>query len=238
MVDVARAAARRSGRAGVVVALAVLLGGCFDFTTDAKFRPDGTALIDFEIAVATQLLAMEGVKANSLENCAILQGRLRPGVKVLKAAQGTRGDMMTCRAKVEIEDPVKSLQVWEATPSGKEAPSILPPNFRLQRRDARSYTLIGVFKPKVEPGNPLGGKSPVAAVLLASMSNHFITLSVSGARIENATGELSPDKRTVTWKLPLVMLVDPPPGFIQEVRADIVYQETLTERVKHWAGLD
>jgi hypothetical protein len=52
------------------------------------------------------------------------------------------------------------------------------------------------------------------------MANRYLTLTLTGERIENANGDISADGKSVTWKVPLMILMNPPAGYRQEFRAD------------------
>ena len=74
---------------------------------------------------------------------------------------------------------------------------------------------------------------------MAAMAGHYITISITADRVENATGEVSNESRTVTWKLPVSMLMIPPPEFRQDIRADIIYDsqswfDHLLSSVRFW----
>jgi hypothetical protein len=87
--------------------------------------------------------------------------------------------------------------------------------------------------PSDKPGEALG-----EVMAMAMLANHYITFSISAKRIENATGEVSDDKRRVTWRIPIMLLVKPPSGYRQDIRADIIYDESLMDRALRFHAWD
>src|SRR5262249_47725670 len=80
---------------------------------------------------------------------------------------------------------------------------------------------------------------PFIAMMTAAMLNHYISVSISAQRIENTTGEVSADGKRVTWKIPVLMLITSPPGYKQELRADIVYgEDSWLDKVKRFFDLE
>jgi cysteinyl-tRNA synthetase len=63
-----------------------------------------------------------------------------------------------------------------------------------------------------------------AAMMKAMFADRYLTLSLSGKRIENTNGVLSEDKSKVTWRLPLASLVAPTQDNPLTVEADIIYR--------------
>ena len=148
-----------------------------------------------------------------------------------------------CTYVIEVSDPVAASAAQQdarvrAVPGVR---GLDRSQLRVERLREGVYRLSGEFKPidnpLAKPDQP-GEVLAANAMLLAMMGNRYVTLTVSAARIENATGEVQADGRKVVWKLPLMALVKATAGMPYEIRADIVYAESWTNKAKRWLGLD
>lgn len=235
-------------RALALGATATLLAGCFDVTADSVFRPDGTAQVTAELGISMQLaavLASQGKpgQPDFLADCEKERpaDTLPAGVTSIKGKRGQRGDMALCTYVIEVSDPVAASEAQRQRQGG--IPGLRGLNksqLKIERLREGVYRLSGDFKPMDDPTS--GARNPgeelaANAMLLAMTANRYVTLSVSAARIENATGEVQADGLKVTWKLPLIALVRQTPGVPYEIRADIVYAESWTSKVKRWLGI-
>ncbi|TXL72727.1 hypothetical protein FHP25_24580 [Vineibacter terrae] len=238
------------GRGTLIAVSAVLLTGCFDFAADSTFRPDGTAQVTAEIGVSMQLAAVLANqprvgRGDFLADCEKERpaDTLPAGVTSIKGKRGQRGDMALCTYVIEVSDPVAAAAAQQEARarSVSGVRGLDRSQLKIERLREGVYRLSGVFKPI---DNPLGkpdqpGEALAAnAVLMAMMTNRYVTLTVSAARIENATGDVQADGRKVAWKLPLMALVKDTPGMPYEIKADIVYAESWTAKAKRWFGLD
>lgn len=213
-----------------VVAMALAVAGCFDFTADSKFQRDGKAQVDVELAVSMQLAAIasglkqgDSGKSDQLSACqdAWAKDNLPPGIHLLSISKGTRGEMMTCTARFEVDDPVKAAAAWSPPADREEGLKVT--RFSFERLSPKAYRMVAALEAGPIKNDAAKEQNPFMAGFLAAMTGHYITVSMTADRIENTTGQLGNEARTVTWKLPITMLVNPPAGFKQELRADIVY---------------
>jgi hypothetical protein len=237
-------------RVVLAVALPTVLAGCLDVAADSAFRPDGSALVTAEIGISSQLLAAltsQGKPGLSdpLADCEKERpvGTLPAGVRSIKGKRGQRGEMATCTYVIDVADPVAASVAQRRAPADR-APALRwldQSELKIERLREGVYRLTGRFtpidNPLVRPGQP-GEEIATGAMLLAMAANRYVTLSVSAARIENATGEVQADGRKVVWKLPLLALVKSVPGTPSEIKADIVYAEGWTTKVKRWLGME
>jgi hypothetical protein len=230
-------------------AAASLLAGCFDVTADSVFRSDGTAQVTAELGISMQLAAVLSSQGKPgqpdfLADCEKERpaDTLPAGVTSIRGKRGQRGDMALCTYVVEVSDPVAASEAQRQRQKG--APGLGGLNksqLKIERLREGVYRLTGDFKPMDDPtsGTRKPGEDLAAnAMLLAMTANRYVTLSVSAARIENATGEVQADGRKATWKLPLIALVRQTPGVPYEIRADIVYAESWPSKLKRWLGID
>jgi hypothetical protein len=230
---------RRLRIAAALVAMA-LGTGCFDVTATSHFQKDGTADVEAEIGVSMQMVAMiQGLSKDS-KNADLLKdcenrpnAELPAGVRWVKGARGTRGDMLTCTVQFKVDDPVKAAAEWKTPDTSKDG-TLEISEFHLDRLGDHAYRLRAIAAAK--PAKPKDSQeaNPFETLFMGALLNHYITVSISALRIENTTGELSADHQHVTWKIPVVMLLKPPPDYRQEIKADIIYDETWLEAVERW----
>lgn len=226
----------------VLAATSLMLSGCFDLTANSQFQSNGTAKVDVEFAISMQMAAPVGGFSKGKEDADLLkkceekstQGAVLPsGMRWIKSTSGTRGEMLTCTAQFEIDDPVKAAQAWKPTASPTEGMLEIR-DFKLERLSGQSYRIAALLEAISTKPAAAKDANPFEAMFATAMLNHYITISISAARIENTTGELSSDGRSVTWKLPVVMLLKPPPGYKQEIRADIIYDDGWLGTIGSW----
>lgn len=237
-------------RGCAVAVLSGLLAGCFDFTADGTFRPDGTALVTAEIGVSMQLatlMASQGKpgQPDFLTDCEKEHpaATLPAGVRSITGKRGQRSDMALCTYVIELSDPVAASEAQRRaqTSSAPGLRGLDKSQLKIERLRDGVYRLSGQFKPVEDPlarPDQPGDSLAANAMLLAMTANRYVTLTVSAVRIENTTGEIQADGRKAVWKLPLMALVKSMPGVPYEIRADIVYAESWTGKVKRWLGLD
>jgi hypothetical protein len=237
-------------RAWRIAAMPWLLAGCFDFSADSVVRADGTARITAEVGVSMQLAAVLSSQAKPgqsdfLADCEKERpaASLPAGVRSITGKRAQRGDMAICAYVIEVSDPVAAAAAQQRTAADR-APGLRGLDkspFKVERVREGVYRLSGQFKPIDDP-LPRTGQSgddlTANAMLLAMTTNRYVTLTVSAARIENATGEVQPDGRKVVWKIPLLALVKSMPGTPYEIRADVVYAEGWTVKIKRWLGME
>jgi hypothetical protein len=208
------------------------LGGCFELTANSDFRKDGTAKAEVEFAISMQGAAMmaglakDKGNADPMHDCetkASEDNSLPSGIRWVKGVRGTRGDMLTCTMSFELDDPVKAAKAWKPNMKPGEGPFDLK-MFRFERLSDSSYRLAALIEANPQKPDDAAA-NPFVAMFLTAMANRYVTISISAAKIENTTGELDKDGRRATWKMPVALLIQPPPGYKQEIRADIVYEE-------------
>lgn len=226
------------GMIAIVVGLPMLLAGCLDITKDIAFRSNGEARVEVEIALTPQLAAlmqspMFDQKSNGKEVPNLLRDCGKPwpadpplpaGVRSAESRRGKRGDMETCTMIFDVADPVKAVEEAQKmdVPSGENMPK---QDFSLVRLDsAPGYRLHAGFAMPERPPMPPETAKMIEAMMSAMLTGRQISVSISAQRIENTNGELSPDKRRVTWRLPLESLVNTPPDKPVSFDADIVYR--------------
>jgi hypothetical protein len=232
-----------------VVLLAAPLAACFDFTADSVFRRDGTAQVTAELGVSMHLATLLASQSRQgqpdfLADCEKDRAAdtLPAGVGSIRGKRSQRGDMALCTYLIELSDPVAASDAQRARV--RSAPGLRGldrSDLRLERLRDGVYRLSGQFKPVEDPlarQGQQGDELAANAMLLAMTANRYVTLSVSAVRIENTTGELQAGGRKVVWKLPLLALVKTMPGVGYDIRADIVYAESLTDRIKRWFGIE
>jgi hypothetical protein len=221
--------------ATVVTACLLLLAACFDVSGKAAFKPDGTAAIELEIAVSLQFAALaagmsKDGSGDPLKDCSPDSPRaaeVPPGISVVQVTRGMRGESMTCTITFNVKDPVEALKDFKPKKAEDKDPLEIR-EFRLTRLTDGAYAFraeVVVPQRPAEAKPKDGAEEMGAGIVMAMMANHYITLTLSGQRVENANGDVSADGKSVTWKLPMIVLVKPPPGFRQELRANIVYEE-------------
>jgi len=232
--------------AGVAL-LALALGGCFDVTAKSDFRDDGTASVAIEVGVADQVAALASGIARENNQPDLMNDCDKPpppplvaGTRWIKGVKGRRGDMATCTSYFEVDDPLLAVQSINSRLAALgRSPTVELQDLSLTRLDENSYRLTGTLRAQA-PSGPGHRKRPnlAQALFATSMVDRFVTVSISAQRIHNATGNLSDDRRTVTWRVPLITLLQPPQGYEQEIRADIVYRLTWFDRLRRLFGLD
>ncbi len=228
----------RTRIAAVLTAAAVVLGGCFDVTQDATVRDDGQASIVVELALAAELAAIVGNPAlskqfgqegapNFLSDCGKPWPADKPlpaGVRSIESVRAKRGDMETCTLIIEVPDPVAAVASAREMqpPAGQKLPR---QEFSLVRLDGRpGYRLRTTLTPPDLPIPPGADQNIGRALLDAMFANRYMTLSLSARSIENANGELSPDKSRVTWRYPIAAIFDPARDKPLSIEADILYK--------------
>jgi hypothetical protein len=216
-----------------IACVSLLLGGCFELSVDANVQSNGSLVGTLEFGVSVQMssliagLSKDAAKGDLLGDCGKSESQKEsiPGVRVTPPVKGARGNLVTCTAQFEIDDPVKVLmeQRERAATSNDRVRELS--SVSLERLGDNAYRFAYTFQPEQKPNKDEDENRLVAAMFGAAMANHYVTLSISAERIDNATGEVAPDKKRVTWKTPITVLVNPPPGYRQELRADIVYRD-------------
>lgn len=237
-------------RVWLVAAMPAVLAGCFDFSADSVFRADGTAQITAEVGVSMQLATLLASQTKSGQPDVLAEcekerpaGTLPTGVRSITGKRGQRGDMATCTYVIDVSDPVAASAAQQRAQADR-APGLRgldKSQLKIERLRDGVYRLSGHFKPIDDPLPRTGqtGEDLTAnAMLLAMTANRYVTLTVSAARIENANGEVQADGRKVVWKLPLLALVKSMPGTPTEIKADIVYAESWSVRMKRWLGIE
>lgn len=221
---------------GAVLGMALLLAGCIELTKQATFREDGGARVELEVGFSPELAAMlsnpeitkqfGGDKTlNPITDCGKPWPAKEPlpdGVRSAETRKGKRDGMDTCTLIFDVPDPVaavesaKNVQVPNAKAVPKQDVSLtrLPSGYRLR---------MGM-KPADRPELPPEAAKMAAAMMEAMFANRYLTLSITGKRIENANGEVSADKSKVTWRFPLASFVSPSPDKPTTIEADVIYR--------------
>ena len=225
-------------RAGSVLALVLMLAGCIEITKDATFRENGEARVEVETAISAELVALasnpafakaaggEGIP-NPFGDCGKPWPAGEPlpeGVRSVESRRGKRGDMETCTMVFDVADPIAAIEKAKkvTVPTFDNIPK---QDISLTRLPSESgYRLRVSMTPAQSPDMPKEAAQMAAAMMKAMFADRYLTLSLSGKRIENTNGVLSPDKRKVTWRLPLASLVAPAQDKPVTIEADIIYR--------------
>jgi hypothetical protein len=226
----------------LVIAATVLLGGCFDFSANTSVQSNGSLTGEIEVAVSVLMVAMaDAMNKNKgepglLDFCEKPVAGVLPGL-VATSARGMRNDMMTCSIKFKVDDPAKYFTDMRAAIKSGGVPAPQGDFFDkavFDRLEGNAYRVAYTFIPPQDGDKGKDMKdNPFLPMFMAALANHYVTISISGQRIENTTGQVSEDGKRVTWKIPVTMLMMPPPNYKQEIRADIFYgEDTVLEKAK------
>jgi len=227
----------RKAVAGAAIGFSAMLGGCLELAKEAAFRENGEARVEIEMALSAEVVALASNPAfakqlggdsapNLFGDCGKPWPANEPmpaGVRSIESKRGKRGDMETCTIVLDVVDPVLALE----TAKKVEVPSVenMPKqDVSLTRLADSGYRLKMAMSPAQSPDLPPDAAKMAAALMKAMFADRYLTLSLSGRRIENTNGELTADKRKVTWKLPLASVVTPTPDKPVSVEADIIYR--------------
>lgn len=227
----------RTMAAGAALGLSILLAGCFELTKDAAFRENGEARVEVELALAAEVVALASNPAfakqtgggvpNPFGACGKPWPANEPlpdGVRSVESKRGKRGEMETCTMIFDVSDPIAAVESAKKV-EVPNADAVPKQDVSLTRLPGSSgYRLRMVTTPANRPEVPPEAAKMAAALMAAMFANRYITLSISGKRIENTNGERSEDKRKVMWRLPIVSLVAPNPEKPVSIEADIIYR--------------
>ncbi|MFN3743881.1 MAG: hypothetical protein ACK4TL_04170 [Hyphomicrobiaceae bacterium] len=228
----------RKALAGTVLGLALLLAGCIELTKEAAFRESGEARVEIEMALLAELVALASNPAlgklagseglpNLFGDCGKPWPANEPlpdGVRSVESRRGKRGDMETCTVILDVVDPVVALESARKVevPSVENMPRQEVSLTRLE--GSPGYRLRMAVSPAQSPDLPPEAVQMAAVLMKAMFADRYVTLHISGLRIENTNGELSPDRRKVTWRLPLADLVTPSADKPVTIEADVIYR--------------
>ncbi len=226
----------RMTMAGATLAMPLLLAGCIDLTKSATFHENGEARVELEVGMSAELAALltnpqlakqfgSDKTPNPLADCGKpwpTDEPLPAGVRTAETRKGKRGDMETCTIIFEVSDPVAAVESAmkaeipnaDAVPKQDISMTRLPSGYRLR---------MGM-QPAKQPELPPEAAKMAAAMMEAMFANRYLTLSLTGKRIENTNGELSADKSKVTWRFPLASLANVSPDKPTTIEADIIYR--------------
>jgi hypothetical protein len=225
-------------RMGAALLLALGLAGCIELTKSAVFRENGEARVEVEVAISAELVALasnpalakaaggEGIP-NPFGDCGKPWPAGEPlpeGVRSVESRRGKRGDMETCTMVFDVADPIAAIEKAKKVTVPK-FDNIPTQDISLTRLPTASgYRLRLSMKPAQSTDIPKEAEQMAAAMMKAMFADRYLTLSLSGKRIENTNGVLSDDKSKVTWRLPLASLVAPAHYNPLTVEADIIYR--------------
>jgi hypothetical protein len=214
---------------------------------DAVVRDNGEAKISVEFAVSAELMAIMGNPAFSnkasgeqppdfLKDCEKSRPQdeaLPPGVRSVEQKRGVRAGMITCTIVADLSDPIlafENAKKMEVT-SPDKAPT---PDFVISRLEGGSgYRIKGILTPPKSQDVPPEAEKMAAAIVAAMFANRFVTVTITSARIENTNGELAPDGRKVTWKIPLISLFSQSAAAVPlNFEADVIYAEGILAKWK------
>jgi len=146
---------------------------------------------------------------------------------------------LVCTMTFDVADPVAATN-WKRPSTGKDEPSLglADPALHLERIGDKGYRMSMALQPKQPKPSSDDSEKIGQAMAAAMFANRFLTISVNAARIENTTGELKDNGRKVVWKIPMLALIQPTPGYQQDVKADIIYRVSMLDRALRAIGLD
>ena len=233
--------ASTKARALAVAALLPLtLAGCFEITTDAAFNDSGGVTAKVEFAVTQELAAMmsdpqfnkETQGGGSLfKDCAkpVEAKDLPEGVRSMQGVTGQRDGMQTCTVTAEIPDPIAALAKSKEKGATKGGDFTLEPITDGYR--VRGMVDIGAVMGGAggDAGKQLQGLGMMAGAMFGGRN---LTLSLVGARIENANGQVSADQTRVTWKWPIASIFAGGTGAPLKIEADVIFRESLFSKWK------
>lgn len=225
-------------RIGSVLVLVLMLAGCIELNKSAAFRENGEARVEVEMAISAEIVALatnpafakqvggEGIP-NPFGDCGKPWPAGEPlpeGVRSVESRRSKRGDMEICSMIFDVADPIAAIE---------KAKKVTVPKFdNVPKQDisltrlptASGYRLRISMTPAQSPDIPKEAAQMAAAMMKAMFADRYVTLNLSGKRIENTNGTLSDDKSKVTWRLPFVSLLSQDPDKPVIVEADIIYR--------------
>lgn len=211
--------------------LCLLVAGCFEVSTDAGFDEAGGVTARIEFAMTQELAAMMNDPrfaketrggGNMFKDCdkPVADKDIPAGVTSVKGVLGQRDGMQTCTVTLIIPDPVAAIA------KAKEKGETKGGDMTLERI-ADGYRVRGSMDIGVVLGSAGGdaakqvqGMGMLAGAMFAGRN---VTLSMSGARVDNANGQLSADRSRVTWKWPIASLFGAGPPL--KIEADVIFRE-------------
>jgi hypothetical protein len=222
--------------ASAVLGVSLLLSGCIELTKDATFHENGEVRVELEIGLSAELAAMlsnpelakqfgTGNSLNPIADCGKPWPTNEPlpdGVRSAESRRGKRGDMETCTLIFDVSDPIAAVEsaMKAEVPNAHAVPK---QDISLTRLPS-GYRLRMGMTPAKQPELPPEAAKMAAALMQAMFANRYLTLNLTGKKIENTNGELSADKSKVTWKLPLASLAAPSPDKPTTIEADVIYR--------------
>lgn len=221
----------------VALGLSFLLTGCFELQNNTTFRANGEATVEVEIAVAADVMAMISnpafAKAGKTEGFPNLLGEcgkpwpkeepIPDGVRSIESRRGKRGDMETCTVVFDVSDPIRAVESAKKVevPNAELAPK---QDISLVRLDSGSgYRFRISVTPAKSDGMPPEAAKMAAAMMSAMLADRHLTFTVSGRSVTNTNGELTPDGRKATWKIPLLAIANPDERKPLLIEADVTY---------------
>jgi hypothetical protein len=228
----------RKALAGTALGLSLLQAGCIELTKEVAYRENGEARVEVEMALSAELVALASDPAfgklagseglpNLFGDCGKPWPANEPlpdGVRSVESRRGKRGDMETCTIVLDVVDPVVALESARKVevPSVENMPKQDASLTRLE--GSPGYRLRVVMSPAQSPDLPPEAVRMAAVLMKAMFADRYVTLHISGQRIENTNGELSSDRRRATWRLPLADLVTPGADKPVTIEADVIYR--------------
>lgn len=226
-------------RLSLAVALALPLGGCLEVASEANFDTSGSMTARVEFAVAPELAAIMSDpqfnkdtkdSGNLFRDCEkpVAAKDLPPGATSMTGKLGQRDGLQTCTLTIVMPDPVAAAEQAKAKGETKGG------QFSLERI-SDGYRLRGTLSIT----DALGSADPNAAEQVRAMSalagamfaGRSVSVTLVGARIENANGQVSSDATRVTWKWPIATLLSGAGGPLK-IEADVIYADGFFARWK------
>lgn len=220
------------------VALCCLLSGCFEINSTADFNKKGEALVKVEFAVSAELMAIaanpnfnkNGDSPFDLMNkCGqtIPSSNWPKGVQSVKSVPGQRSGMFTCTIEAVVTDPVAAVaSAKEKAPNG--------PALSVERLSgAQGYRIAATLTPPKDGAFQANKPDDFTSTMtVAMLANRFISITISGLRVENHNGEGVPEQTKAVWKIPLLGIIGPGASRPFEIKADVIYAEPWYIKLK------
>lgn len=221
-------------RYAFLIFLAFLQTGCFEISADAKFTDKGEALVNIELLMAPELVALLASpefnkKGQSqfdiIKDCgkAMPSEFVKEGVRSIKSTPGNKNGMLSCTLTIDFSDPIAALAQAKLKASKGGGPDLTV----LRVSDRQAYRIEGAIAPQGSKEFDAG--SAIAAMMFA---NRFVTIRIAGLHIETANGEVSPDRKSVTWKMPVIAFLGPSSAPAFKFEAVVIYNEGWIEWLK------
>lgn len=218
-------------RSWLTLCLACLtLAGCIDVTEDIWLDESGHCRLEITTAIPEALLTPDNKNKVETEVRAARE-RLRDyavdqlGARVsLRDFTQDRKRYYTFIANLDSPEATAALlNHYHHVPADAAAAQAARPATHVTRF-SQPYRGTLHFEKRLTGATPGADETPQMRALLASLfrDNH-VTITLHAPAITRANGEISPDRNSVTWTIPISRLIEEP-GFAISLSADLPYR--------------